>query len=285
VKLFCLSVPLRLFQSRSPGNMPKAVKSKKPAPAPYDARAKKADTPAANPLIEKRTRNFSVGNAIQPKRDLSRFVKWPKYIQIQRQRKILYQRLKVPPAINQFTKTLDKSLALQLLKLAAKYKPEDKAQKKERLKKLAEEKAAGKADVQTKKPFMLKYGINHITTLIENKKASLVVIAHDVDPIELVIFLPALCRKFDVPYCIIKGKARLGQLVHKKTATAVAFTAVRNEDKNELAKLTEAIKGNFNERYEEIRRQWGGGVMGIKHQHAVEKHRKLLAKEEAKKMG
>ena len=45
---------------------------------------------------------------MQPKRDLTRFVRWPKYIRLQRQRKILYQRLKVPPAINQFTQTLDK---------------------------------------------------------------------------------------------------------------------------------------------------------------------------------
>lgn len=36
------------------------------------------------------------------------------------------------------------------------------------------------------------------------------VIAHDVDPIELVVWLPALCRKMEIPYCIVKGKARLG---------------------------------------------------------------------------
>lgn len=41
-------------------------------------------------------------------------------------------------------------------------------------------------------------------------KAQLVVIAHDVDPIELVVWLPALCRKMEIPYCIVKGKARLG---------------------------------------------------------------------------
>jgi len=41
--------------------------------------------------------------------------------------------------------------------------------------------------------------------------------AHDVDPIELVVFLPALCRKMGVPYVIVKGKARLGTVVHKKT--------------------------------------------------------------------
>ena len=71
-------------------------------------------------------------------------------------------------------------------------------------------------------------GVNTVTTLVENKKAQLVVIAHDVDPIELVVFLPALCRKMGVPYCIIKGKARLGRLVHRKTCTAVAFTQVNS---------------------------------------------------------
>ena len=55
-----------------------------------------------------------------------------------------------------------------------------------------------------KKPVVVKYGINHITTLVEQRTASLVVIAHDVDPIELVVWLPALCRRMDVPYVIVK---------------------------------------------------------------------------------
>jgi large subunit ribosomal protein L7Ae len=44
-------------------------------------------------------------------------------------------------------------------------------------------------------------------------KAQLVVIAHDVDPIELVVWLPALCRKMEVPYAIVKGKSRLGAVI------------------------------------------------------------------------
>ena len=39
----------------------------------------------------------------------------------------------------------------------------------------------GKGD----KPVVVKYGINHIAALVEKKKAQLVVIAHDVDPIEV----------------------------------------------------------------------------------------------------
>lgn len=43
---------------------------------------------------------------------------------------------------------------------------------------------------------------------------------------QLVLFLPALCRKMGVPYCIVKGKARLGTLVRRKTCTCVAVTQV-----------------------------------------------------------
>merc|ERR1712113_133086 len=159
---------------------------------------------------EKRPKNFGIGSDVQPKRDLTRFVKWPKYVRLQRQKRILYQRLKVPPSINQFTQTLDQQTATQLFKLLHKYRPETKAEKKGRLTQLAERKAAGKPDTE-KKPVVIKYGINHITKLIESKKAKLVCIAHDVDPIEIVVWLPALCRKMGVPYCIVKGKSSTWQ--------------------------------------------------------------------------
>lgn len=61
----------------------------------------------------------------------------------------------------------------------------------------------------------------HVIALVEAKKASLVVIADDVDPIELVVFLPALCRKMGISYVIVKGKARLGTVVGRKTSSVV----------------------------------------------------------------
>lgn len=94
----------------------------------------------------------------------------------------------------------------------SKYSPETKKDKKTRLQKAAEAKSDGKK--QGPKPIHIKFGINHVTQLVEDNKAKLVVIAHDVDPIELMVFLPALCRKKGVPFAIIKGKARLGKLVH-----------------------------------------------------------------------
>merc|ERR1719383_1654951 len=170
---------------------------KRVAPAPLAVK-KEAPKKVVNPLIEKKPRNFGIGQDIQPKRDLSRFVRWPKYIRLQRQKAILYQRLKVPPPINQFTQAADKQTATQLFRLLDKYKPETKQAKKERLRKRAEERAAGKADRPTKRIPVVRSGINTVTALVESKRAQLVVIAHDVDPIEIVIFLPALCRKMGV---------------------------------------------------------------------------------------
>ncbi|XP_013664716.1 60S ribosomal protein L7a-2-like [Brassica napus] len=245
--------------------------------------AKKKTEKVTNPLFERRPKQFGIGGALPPKKDLTRYIKWPKSIRLQRQKRILKQRLKVPPALNQFTKTLDKNLATQLFKLLMKYRPEDKAAKKDRLLKKAQAEADGKPS-ESKKPIVVKYGLNHVTYLIEQNKAQLVVIAHDVDPIELVVWLPALCRKMEVPYCIVKGKSRLGTVVHQKTAACLCLTTVKNEDKLEFSKILEAIKANFNDKYEEYRKKWGGGIMGSKSQAKTKAKERVLAKEAAQRM-
>ncbi|CAO3692269.1 unnamed protein product [Rhizopus stolonifer] len=160
-----------------------------------------------------------------------------------------------------------------------KYRPESKQEKRERLRAAAAAKAEKKEVAKTDKPLAIKYGINHITALIEAKKAQLVVIADDVDPIELVIWLPALCRKMGIPYCIVKGKARLGTLVHKKTATALVLTEVSEADKAELATVISAVNTNFAEKWEDSRRHWGGGIMGPKSNAKMAKRAALEAKE------
>ncbi|XP_017367367.1 60S ribosomal protein L7a-like [Cebus imitator] len=224
----------------------KKAKGKKVTPAPAVVKKQEAKK-VVNPLFEKRPKNFGIGQDIQPKQT-SPSVKWPCCIRLQWQRAILYKRLKVPPAINQFAQALDRQTATQLLKLAHKYRPETKQEKQQRLSAQAEKKAAGKGDVPTKRPPVLREGVNTVIPLVENKKAQPVVTAHDVDPTELALFLPALCRKMGVPYCIIKGKVRLGRLVHSKTCTTVAFTQGNLEDKGALAKLVEAIRTNYNDK-------------------------------------
>lgn len=120
--------------------------------------------------------------------------------------------------------------ASTLFKLMAAYRPESKKEKKERLVAVAKAEVKKQEQDPSKKPKVLKFGLNHVTTLVEERKAKLVVIAHDVDPIELVVWLPTLCRKMDIPYVIVKGKARLGALVHQKNAAVVAITEVNISD-------------------------------------------------------
>ena len=243
-------------------------------------------------LFENRKRTFGVGEGVRPKRDLTRFVQWPSYIVLQRKKRILYKRLKVPPQINQFTNTLPADKAKALFKLLAKYQPEAKAEKKARLQEAAKAKteakpADGKAKKvekrdEAKKPKFLKCGLNHVTTLIEEKKAKLVVIANDVDPIELVVFLPQLCRSKDVPYCFVKSKARLGQLVNKKTATCVAVTDLKKEDAATLEGLNASIRTLYNQNKEHLKKYSDitlGGKANARNEKArIAKEKELIGK-------
>nr|XP_045255368.1 60S ribosomal protein L7a-like [Macaca fascicularis] len=268
--------PLLAHKFQSTISKGKKAKGKKVAPAPAVMKKQEANK-VVNPPFEKRPKNFGIGQDIQPQRDLTSFVKWPRYIRLQRQRAILYKQLKVPSAINQFTQALDRQTATH------KYRPETKQEKKQRLLAPAQKKTAGKGEVPIKRPSVLQAGVNIIITLVENKKAQPMVIAHDMDPIELVVFLPALCRKMGVPYCI-KGKARLGHLVYRKTCATVAFTQVNSEGKGALAKLVEGIRTNYNDRYDEICCHWGGNVLGPKSVVRIAKLKKAKAKELATKL-
>jgi large subunit ribosomal protein L7Ae len=253
----------------------------KAAPAKKAAASAKKVT-KASPHYPSAPKNFRVGGDVQPQREVSRFVRWPRYVRVQRQKKILYERLKTPPAINQFRKPLDRAEALPLFKLLAKYRPETKAEKKVRLETQAKAKAAGSSGTASKAPVVLKFGLNHITYLIEQGKAKFVAIAADVDPVELVLWLPALCRKMKVPYAIVNNKGRLGTLVHQKKATAVALTNVNKEDDAALEKIVEVANAKFTNN-SELRRKWGGGIMGLKTQRKLEKREKMVAAELAKK--
>jgi len=246
------------------------AQQKKRAPPP------KKDIAPVNPWARK-PRNYGVGGDLRPPMDVTRFTKWPRYVVLQRRKRILQMRLKVPPQINQFTKTLDSNAAANVLRLLNKYRPETPAAKKNRLTRIA------KGQDKGAKPVVVKHGLNHVTKLVEDKKASFVVIAHDVEPIELVMFLPALCRKQNVPYCIIKGKARLGQVVYKKNCTALALCSVKPQDRKSFAQLIDVVKSQYNNNYDEIKRKWGGGQIGLKSQAVLDKRLKQAAIEDANK--
>ena len=198
-----------------------------------------------HPLSQPSPKNFRFGNDIRPRIVKSRFVKFPRYVELQRQKRILMKRLKCPPALAQFFDPLDKDESKKLFKILEKYAPETKKEKKERLKNEAKEKVKGKDKKDGKKPVSLKCGLNHVTYLVEQKRAKLVLIAADVDPIETVDFLPALCKTMHIPYAIVSSKARLGSLVGRKTSTCLALT----DFKENAAELENYCK-NFREKFQ-----------------------------------
>lgn len=231
-----------------------------------------------HPLSQPEQRNFRLGNHIRPKIVKSRFVRWPRYVQLQRQKRILLRRLKVPSAIAQFFAPLDKPTTSQLLKILQKYAPETRREKMDRIRQSANDKSNNKKNDDSNKPTTVKFGLNHVTYLIEQKKAKLIIIASDVDPIENVVFLPTLCKTMDIPYCIVQNRARLGGIVGKKSATCLALTEFKSSQ-SELNNIARICKEQFNAVNPSIRKP----EQGIKSEHRERKIKRLLLVEQAKK--
>ena len=209
----------------------------------FNSSAKKVKM-AKHPLAQPNPKNLRLGNAVRPAIVKSRFVRFPRYVQLQRQKRILMKRLKTPQSIAQFFEPLDKDNTNKICKILEKYAPETKKEKKERLQNAAKNEAAGKKNDDASTPVPLKCGLNHVTYLVEQKRAKLVLIAADVDPIETVAFLPTLCKTMEIPYAIVPSKARLGALVNKKSATCLALTNFK-ESATELENLCKVFKEKF----------------------------------------
>lgn len=69
------------------------------------------------------------------------------------------------------------------------------------------------------------------------------------------------------------------------TKNSIFLVQVDSGDRANFAKVVEAIKTNFNDRHDEIRRHWGGGLLGSKSAARIAKLEKAKAKELAQKQG
>jgi large subunit ribosomal protein L7Ae len=199
--------------------------------------------------------------AAAPAADTTAKVQWPKYVRLQRQRRVLATRLRIPPPVNQFNITADKPLATRIFKFLDDLKPKTKKAKAQQIKKAAgaSEKSLAPAAVASGKS--IEYGIKDVTALVEANRAKLVVIANDVEPIEIVVWLPALCRRFGTPFVIVKTKARLGAVVGLSTTSAIAVGDVKSENRKELQQILDQITADDVGPNKEEFGQWGGGKL------------------------
>ncbi len=87
----------------------------------------------------------------------------------------------------------------------------------------------------------VRVGTNEVTKSSERAEAKLVVMAEDVDPVEILVHVPMLCEEKRIPYLYVPKKQRLGQSAGlQKSAASVAIV-----EPGEAKGLLEELQGTF----------------------------------------
>ncbi len=88
----------------------------------------------------------------------------------------------------------------------------------------------------------VKKGVNEVTKSIERSMSSLVIIAEDVEPEEVVMHLPTLCEQRKIPYVYVPTKQALGMALGINVpCTAAAIEKTGGADgmvKEVISKIT-----------------------------------------------
>jgi large subunit ribosomal protein L7Ae len=91
----------------------------------------------------------------------------------------------------------------------------------------------------------IRVGTNEVTKSSERAEAKLVVMAEDVDPVEILVHIPMLCEEKRIPYIYVPKKQRLGQSAGlSKSAASVAIVEAGEAKAllDELAQSFTALK-------------------------------------------
>jgi large subunit ribosomal protein L7Ae len=87
----------------------------------------------------------------------------------------------------------------------------------------------------------VRIGTNEVTKSSERAEAKLVVMAEDVDPVEILAHVPMLCEEKRIPYLYVPKKQRLGQSAGlTKSAASIAVV-----EPGEAKGLLEELAGVF----------------------------------------
>ena len=87
----------------------------------------------------------------------------------------------------------------------------------------------------------IRVGTNEVTKSSERAEAKLVIMAEDVDPVEILVHIPMLCEEKRIPYLYVPKKQRLGQSAGlSKSAASVAIV-----EPGEAKGLLEELQGSF----------------------------------------
>lgn len=98
------------------------------------------------------------------------------------------------------------------------------------------------ASIGDDKEGKIAIGVNETTKAVDRGNTKLVVIARDVNPQEIIMHLPVLCREKDVEYIFVDSKKELGN--NAGINVAATSVAIKNPGGKEieLKKLIQLIK-------------------------------------------
>ncbi|MHA2424101.1 MAG: 50S ribosomal protein L7Ae [Candidatus Thorarchaeota archaeon] len=89
----------------------------------------------------------------------------------------------------------------------------------------------------------IKKGINEATKSIERGIAKLVVVAEDVEPPEITMYLPGLCDDKKAPYIFVPSKKDLGNAAGIERPTAAIAIVVDGKAKDLVTDIVDKIAG------------------------------------------
>jgi large subunit ribosomal protein L7Ae len=97
---------------------------------------------------------------------------------------------------------------------------------------MADEEKAYEAVEVARTTGKIKKGTNEVTKAIERGNAKLVVIAKDINPPEITMHLPLLCREKKIPFVEVPSREELGAAAGIQVATAAIAITEPGEAKN-----------------------------------------------------
>ena len=87
----------------------------------------------------------------------------------------------------------------------------------------------------------VRVGTNEVTKSSERAEAKLVVMAEDVDPVEILVHVPMLCEEKRIPYVYVPKKQRLGQVAGLTKSAASVAIVEPGDAKGLLAEVAQAF--------------------------------------------
>ncbi len=89
----------------------------------------------------------------------------------------------------------------------------------------------------------IRKGANEVTKSVDRNLASLVVIAENVQPEEIVMHLPTMCEQKKIPYTYVPDKEALGKAVGMSSACTAVAIERKGKAEPIIADIVSAITG------------------------------------------